>query len=169
MPLPKGVDEVRLGGASAAHVRRTEQRASLRAVEAIAPGVPQLPESLDFDETAIWTETVELLRGRNSLTPVDSHILEIFCRTKNRWKKESIMLLNEGTIVQVTKVIRNQPIVCDAVNPRCDVVARLEKSLFTLMSNLGITPRSRRSVKPAEPPKEDLIPGTVAWEEKYGS
>jgi P27 family predicted phage terminase small subunit len=164
MPAAKPLSEAELGGASAAHLKRGAERARRREAANVPNGVPDVPDHLSQDERVVWDETVAVLGERQALSEGDGPIIELFARTKCRWQRESVALENEGAVIDITRIVSNQPVQCTVVNPRSKIVAQLERQLLSMLTALGLTPRARRAVKPAEKRKSDAPKfGTGGW------
>ena len=166
MPTPKSVDELTLGGSNAFSIQRSKERAARRAQQQLPPGAPTIPDDLSMEELEAFETAAELMEKSGTLTQADGDTLALYARTKTRWKRESIALENEGTLISVTRIIRNQPVDCTMLNPRAKIVERLKRQLLSLLGALGLSPASRRRVRPVEVKFKGPKPGSCAeeWE-----
>jgi len=62
-----------------------------------APGVPEMPPSLDADAREEWERVVPELVALNLVTPINRSALEVMCRTFGAWRR-SMKALESGKL-----------------------------------------------------------------------
>src|SRR5579872_6378525 len=70
-----------------------------------AAGVPEIPSHLGAAEREVWDRVVTLLEARGTLTEADRFVIEKYCVLYVRWRTEQEVLNNEGTMIEVVKIL----------------------------------------------------------------
>jgi P27 family predicted phage terminase small subunit len=141
----KTIEELQLAGGN--NLKRSLSYAPVE-VDEVEAGRPEAPAHLSDDEKAVWNSTVLLLEHRRALTPGDATALMLYCQTFCELRTERKLLEREGRVETVSKLDRlGREILIRAVNPRCRIVRDLEKQLFMLIRELGLTPLRRHNVR----------------------
>jgi P27 family predicted phage terminase small subunit len=116
--------------------------------EAPDAGRPDAPAHLSDAERSVWDSTVALLENRRALTAGDAAVLMMYCQVFCELRSERALLDREGRIETVSKLDKyERQILIRATNPRVRIVRDLEKQLFTLTKELGLTPLRRHNVR----------------------
>ena len=128
-------------------------------------GRPAMPDFLNDAERVAWRELCDLLESRCVLTRGDLDAMVLFAQTKVTYRAEKALLDREGRVAVRSSLTKSgHEILRHEVNPRCAVVAQLEKTMIKLLIEFGLTPKHRR-VEDAESGEEPVNEGKLILEE----
>jgi P27 family predicted phage terminase small subunit len=101
---------------------------------------PQKPSYLDDEASAEWDRLVELLDASGVLSRSDGAALAIYCEAFSRGRKAAEQLAAEQEVLVGKKG--------SYINPWLNVKTASEKTCFRILRDFGLTPATRKNVKP---------------------
>jgi len=113
--------------------RKNPQRRPKNSIKG-GSGIPIKPDFVELDETAsaVWDETVSVLKDCNILSETDSHLLTNYVVTYSEWKKAAIHVSNHGHENEDGKT-----------STQSMTFHKLADRHMKLMGELGLSPSSR--------------------------
>ena len=96
-------------------------------------GIPIKPDFVELDETAsaVWDETVEVLKSCNILTETDTHLLTTYVTTYSEWLKAFKYVSKHGHESE------------GKTSPQSMTFHKLSDRHLKLLGELGLSPSSR--------------------------
>jgi P27 family predicted phage terminase small subunit len=144
---PISENEMMLHGYNEATIKRVNAK-KLEPNGEIEAGRPDAPAQLSDAEKSVWDSVVVLLEHRRALTPGDATALMLYCQVFVELRAERALLDREGRVETVSKLDRlGREILIRATNPRVRIVRDLERQLFMIVKELGLTPLRRHNVR----------------------
>jgi P27 family predicted phage terminase small subunit len=140
-----------------------KSKAQPKPLSQYAGGRPKAPRHLSDAARVEFTRVSKLLGARNTETPADASALALYAEVYARWVDLKAQLDGQY-MVEVTVLDNNgQAHVSKRVNPLLKELNAVEGRLVGLIRELGITPRTRESVKTTAPAKQPLqiVPGSA--------
>ena len=116
-------------------------------------GIPVKPDFVELDETAsaVWDETVSVLKDCNILSETDSHLLTNYVVTYSEWKKAAIHVSKHGHENEDGKT-----------STQSVTFHKLADRHMKLMSELGLSPSSRARLSVATSKDQEHQGPTIA-------
>ena len=113
--------------------RKNPQRRPQKSIKG-GSGIPVKPDFVELDETAsaVWDETVSVLKDCNILSETDSHLLTNYVVTYSEWKKAAIHVSKHGHENEDGKT-----------SAQSMTFHKLADRHMKLMGELGLSPSSR--------------------------
>jgi P27 family predicted phage terminase small subunit len=119
---------------------------------ALAHSRPKMPKDLTPEAQKEWKRVVKGLSKRNTLTSVDSSVLELHARMWARYLKV-VALAEANPVHEVSWLDKNGNEHFKTVeSPASGMCTKLENSLRNSLKELSATPASRDRAKPTAPP-----------------
>jgi len=133
-----------------------------------AKGTPEMPDWLAADAEAArcWKDIIQLLEPTGVLTPVDGHVLGIYCNLYSFYKENIEWLKQHGVDpakqTRITLPKKRQTESCFSTNQerqsRLGLDLKYVKQLRQLAAEFGLTPVGRAGIRiPHERPVTDEI------------
>jgi P27 family predicted phage terminase small subunit len=124
----------------------------------VAAGRPKYPKNISGEAKSTFKRLVKMLEARRTCTQGDCEILRLYAILFDRHARAVEHISLEGEIVQRDAVSKNGEVYrVDKENPWLAVAQNCETKMSNLLQQLGLTPRTRATVKSA---KEKLKPET---------
>jgi P27 family predicted phage terminase small subunit len=121
----------------------------------LAADEPRMPGHLTKDAKREWKRILPMLLERRSLTEGDATALALYCETYSRWLAAKNEVAQAGITIETTVLDKHgAAITSRKANPALRTLENCERSLRSLLLELGLTPRSRERVLPAKPKEE---------------
>jgi len=112
---------------------------------------------------------VRQLAERRAVTAGDGDLIAIYCSTKERWLQALEAIRTQG-VVCVYKRMTPSGEAVDVEKPNLSLkIAEVsERSMVSILTRLGLTPKDREHVRPTSPTKQKKgpvppAPGTTGW------
>jgi len=139
----------------------------LVAKSTVSPGRPKCPSHLCESARKEFHRVSKLLGERKHESRGDETVVALYAVVYDRWVTAKAKLDQEGMQITV-EVFDNHgtPKIRTKENPVLEIVERIEKQLFALAKELGLTPQARTKVQSlvsTEPQKRTPIPGSM-WD-----
>ena len=113
-------------------------------------GIPVKPDFVELDETAsaVWDETVDVLKGCGILSETDTHLLTSYVSCYAEWKKAYLHVSKHGHENEDGKT-----------SPQSMTFHKLADRHLKLLGELGLSPssRARLSVATSSTDKEEEV------------
>jgi P27 family predicted phage terminase small subunit len=120
--------------------------------EPVAPvGAPEVPAMVAGDPVALeeWRRMVPILMNMSMLTQADGAALGLYCLSYSRFRQAHEQLAKEGlVVVSLTGVEKPSPLLA--------VEARAVDTMRKLLSEFGLSPSSRSSIRAGGPVADEL-------------
>lgn len=124
-------------------------RGKLSPASYVDPGRPHCPKSLSAAGKRIFKRLCKLLEERRTLTEADGDLLRLYAITHERHARALEHLENEGEIVSTDRG--------EAQSPWLAIAERSEKSMVSILAQLGLTPATRDKIKVTRGNSRDFI------------
>jgi P27 family predicted phage terminase small subunit len=121
----------------------------------LAADEPRMPGHLTRNAKREWKRILPMLLERRSLTEGDATALALYCETYSRWLAAKNEVAESGITIETTVLDKHgAAILTRKTNPALRTLENCERSLRSLLLELGLTPRSRERVLPAKAKEE---------------
>lgn len=128
-------------------------------VSNLTGSIPKPPSFLSTSAKQKFKHLVKQLAERRAVTAGDADLLTLYCSTWERWQTTLENLRTEGTICKYQRLAANGlPVIVEKPNLNLRIAEVAEKSMLSILTRLGLTPKDRESVKPTQPPKPKYPP-----------
>jgi P27 family predicted phage terminase small subunit len=123
----------------------------------VAAGRPTFPKNISKTAKKKFKQLVSMLEARRTVTAGDQEILRLYVVQFDRHERALGRLLTEGDIVDVEAVSKSGELyTVQKVNPSLKIAEVCETKMASILSALGLTPRTRTQVKATkEAPKPE--------------
>jgi P27 family predicted phage terminase small subunit len=105
----------------------------------------------------MFKSLVRQLAERRTVTAGDGDLIAIYCSTKERWLQALEAIRTQGVVCQYERLDADGHVhTMEKPNINLKIAEVSERSMVTMLTRLGMTPKDRESVKPtlpAKPPK----------------
>lgn len=130
----------------------------------VEAGRPRFPKGLTPAGKKTFKRLCSLLEQRRALTEGDVEALKLYCVLQDRHGRALLHLELEGEVKMYTRLDSNgQPHQFEKENIWHKVAAGAEKQMVAILVQLGLTPKSKDSIKPTRINKDDeIVPGSIA-------
>jgi P27 family predicted phage terminase small subunit len=121
----------------------------------VAPGRPKYPPNISGEAKKAFKRLSRSLINRNHATEGDQEILRMYAYLFDRYERARQHVADEGEIVPTNSVSKSGE-VYEVLKPNqwLKVLQDAEAKMFACLQQLGLTPKTRSTVKPAkETPK----------------
>jgi P27 family predicted phage terminase small subunit len=145
-------------------VHGTKSQKRFKREESYLPGGrPKFPKGLTAAGRKTFKTLCGLLEERHALTEGDVEALKLYCILQDRHRRAIERLEVEGEIKLYTRLDSNgQPHQMEKENLWHKVATSCERQMLAILVQLGLTPRSKDSVKPTRRnPESEVVPGSV--------
>lgn len=115
----------------------------------VEPGRPRYPKDLSAAGKKIFKKLCKLLEQRRTLTDADGDLLRLYAITHERHARAVEHLEHEGEIVTTEHG--------DKQSPWLAIAERSEKSMVSILAQLGLTPATRDRIKVTKGSGKDFI------------
>jgi P27 family predicted phage terminase small subunit len=132
-----------------------------------AGSLPKAPKFLSKDARKKFKSLVRQLAERRTVTSGDADLLAIYASTWERWQASLEKIRAEGPVVAYSR-LNNQgrEVLSEKPNLHMAIAQDAERSMVSILTRLGLTPKDRESVRPTStppaPPKAPEV-GTDEW------
>jgi phage terminase small subunit len=125
-----------------------------------------MPKDLPPAAIDEWKRLIKSLSARGTLTKTDASAMEIYVQVFARWKATCAENEKLGPMVDEVVLDKNgETHTRRVINPCFKLAAQMEHLLARYLAAFSATPITREKTKPAAPPappKNAIIPGSVA-------
>ena len=131
----------------------------------IAGGRPRFPKGLSKDARHTFKTLCRLLQDRRQLTEADGETIRLYCLALERHQRATAALALEGEVRMYERLDSNGQVHhVEKANIWLKVAEQAEKFMLATLMQLGLTARSRDSIKQVKPggEEEEVIPGSMA-------
>lgn len=120
-------------------------------------GRPPLPKGICGEARAAFKRLRHTLERRGHLTKGDGEILTLYAYLFDRHQRALLKLAEQGEVRIYTRLdSHGQPVSSERPNLWLKIAEASEQKMLICLSQLGLTPRSRKDVK-ATPPTQDPV------------
>jgi len=129
-------------------------------------GRPKLPKDLSAESRKVFKLLVKQLEARRTCTEGDRQILHLYAELHTRWTRAKAKVAEMDDVVidfrldsngESHQVLRK--------NPWLLIAQESEKQMASILRDLGLTPNSRKAVKPLGKSKSTPLDPMEAWAE----
>lgn len=132
-----------------------------------AGSLPKAPKFLSGDARKKFKGLVKQLAARRTVTSGDADLLAIYASTWERWQASLEKIRLEGPVVAYSRLNnRGEEVQTEKPNLHMAIAQDAERSMVSILTRLGLTPKDRESVRPTSPPLEPVRSpeaGTDEW------
>jgi P27 family predicted phage terminase small subunit len=117
----------------------------------VAPGRPKYPPNISGEAKKAFKRLSRSLINRNHATEGDQEILRMYAYLFDRYERARQHVADEGEIVSANSVSKSGE-VYEVLKPNqwLKVLQDAEAKMFACLQQLGLTPKTRSTVKPAK-------------------
>jgi P27 family predicted phage terminase small subunit len=122
---------------------------------------PSFPKNISQTAKKKFKQLVSMLEQRRTVTAGDQEILRLYVVQFDRHERALGRLLTEGDIVDSEVVSKTGEVyTVQKVNPSLKIAEVCETKMANILTQLGLTPRTRTQVKETKAPKkaEEVFP-----------
>lgn len=130
----------------------------------LAGGRPRFPKGMSKEARHTFKVVCQLLQDRRQLTEADGETIRLYCLALERHRRATEKLAVEGEVKMYERLDSNgQAHLVEKPNLWLKVAEQAEKFMLATLMQLGLTARSRDSVKQVKPAdhEEAVIPGSI--------
>jgi P27 family predicted phage terminase small subunit len=152
----KGLDEHKLQGTKPQYVLPDSDVAASR---------PCFPKNISQTAKKKFKQLVQMLEQRRTVTAGDQEILRLYVVLFDRHERALGRLLTEGDIVDCEVASKDgSTYTVQKVNPSLKIAEVCETKMANILTQLGLTPRTRTQVKETKAPKktDEVFPSREA-------
>ncbi|MFZ3276609.1 MAG: phage terminase small subunit P27 family [Candidatus Sulfotelmatobacter sp.] len=127
----------------------------------VAPGRPKYPKNITGQAKSAFKRLVKMLQDRRTITDGDSEVLRLYAFLYDRHNRALEHLALEGDIVEANAVTKTGELYTVLKeNLWLGIAQNCETKMAALLTQLGLTPRTRTQVKETKAPKkaEEIFP-----------
>lgn len=134
----------------------------------VASGRPKFPKGLTSEQRPTFKRIVGLLEARRTVTPADAELIYLYAVLEDQWQQARAEIKRDGVICEYTRTDNNGKVFTTRKkNEACGVADSCSRQMFAILRELGLSPKSRDSVKPTGAnPGAQVVPGSIA--DRYG-
>ena len=126
----------------------------------VGPGRPKYPKGISGDAKSAFKRLTKMLEDRRTITQGDAEILRLYAHLFDRHERALEHVRLEGEIVPTQTFSKdgNSTITVMKLNQWLKIAETCETKMAALLTQLGLTPRTRTQVKTTkEPAKPEAI------------
>ena len=127
-------------------------------------GRPKFPKGLTPEQRPTFKRICSLLQARRTVTPADAEMIYLYSVLEEQWQQALAEIRTNGIIVEYQRTDSNGKVfITKKKNEACGVADSCSRQMFAILRELGLSPKSRDSVKPTTAnPGEAVVPGSMA-------
>ena len=147
-------------------LRGNEPRYAPGGESAHVGSLPRPPKFLSPEGRKKFRSMVKQLAERRTVTAGDADLISIYCTTWERWQDALLKIREQGVVATYQRLGANGNAVnVEKTNLHWSIAKECERSMLSILSRLGLTPKDRDSVKPTTPAtkKNEPVEGRVEW------
>ncbi len=115
----------------------------------VAGAVPKPPKYLSKDSRKKFKAMARQLAERRAVTAGDGDLIAIFCSTHERWLQALEAIRTQGVVVKYERLGADGcAITVEKPNLSLKIAEVAERSMVSILTRLGLTPKDREGVKP---------------------
>jgi P27 family predicted phage terminase small subunit len=121
----------------------------------VPAGRPSFPKGISQTAKKKFKQLVAMLEARRTVTAGDQEILRLYALTFDRHERAIVNLQRDGEIVPTIVFGKNgDQITVMKPNLNLKIAETCESKMLALLTQLGLTPRTRTQVKETKAPKK---------------
>jgi len=120
----------------------------------VAGSVPKPPKFLSKEARKKFKQLVKQLSDRRAVTAGDGDLITIYCSTHERWLQALEAIREQGVVVEYERLgADGLAHKVEKPNLSLKIAEVAERSMVSILTRLGLTPKDREGVKPTSPVK----------------
>jgi P27 family predicted phage terminase small subunit len=125
----------------------------------VAGSLPKPPKFLSKEARKKFKQLVKQLSDRRAVTQGDGDLITIYCSTHERWLQALEAIRNEGVVVKYERLGADGcRIEVEKPNLSLKIAEVAERSMVSILTRLGLTPKDREGVRPTSAAKPKNAP-----------
>lgn len=125
----------------------------------VAGSLPKPPKFLSKDSRKKFKAMVRQLGERRAVTAGDGDLIALYCSTHERWLQALEAIRTQGVVVKYERLGADGcAITVEKPNLSLKIAEVAERSMVSLLTKLGLTPKDREGVKPTSAVKPKNAP-----------
>jgi len=135
----------------------------------VQSGRPKFPKGITPAQRVTFKRICSLLEQRRTVTPADAELIYLYSVLAEQWQLALDEIRRDGIICEYQRTDNNGKVFTTRKkNEACGVADSCSRQMFGVLRELGLSPKSRDSVKPTSAnPNATVVPGSIA--DLYGA
>jgi len=125
----------------------------------VAGSLPKPPKFLSKEARKKFKGLVRQLAERRAVTAGDGDLIAIYCSTNERWLQALAAIRSQGVVCVYKRMTPSgEAIDVEKPNLSLKIAEVSERSMVSILTRLGLTPKDRETVRPTSPAKPKNAP-----------